>query len=473
MRIIRTTRITTVAFYVIPLIAGILYLLAFYPGVLTFDSVHQWDQLTKSAISNWHPAYHTILMWLITRIWYSPAAVVLFQVVVHSLVLGYGFNIFFRQGIPFYILLLGTLIVSFVPIYEMMIVTLWKDVLYSLFLLLLTLYLYKMVQSKGAWITIGHNWVYFSITVMNVSLLRHNGFPVAFGVLIMCLIVFSQRKHFAKALVLSTILLIFFIGPVYKIFKVDNSFRLPAALVFIHPIAAHIDAGTTITSAEAELLNQIFSLEKGWPYSCYDATIMSYQGVFFQPVLDHPIELAKIFFRLTLKNPGVTLRHFFCLSSFLWQINQPKGVYLETYELDNINLVYYPNWKQYETIISQDPKLPNLYNVIFTIIDKLKILDRNLILWRPAIYLYTFLFVVVLTWFRSRNPFVFLLLIPNLIQSSIIALTTQLQALRYEFPVYLTTLVFSLPLLYLAVNKADSLGNEEYFLGRVADDSNV
>jgi hypothetical protein len=56
-------------FYIIPLIVGLIYWLAFFPGVMSYDSVSQWDQLSTFKITDLHPAFHTILMWMLTRVW--------------------------------------------------------------------------------------------------------------------------------------------------------------------------------------------------------------------------------------------------------------------------------------------------------------------------------------------------------------------------------------------------------------------
>ena len=43
-------------------------LLAYWPGILVSDSMVQWHQAQTGAISNWHPAYNTIYIMILTKI---------------------------------------------------------------------------------------------------------------------------------------------------------------------------------------------------------------------------------------------------------------------------------------------------------------------------------------------------------------------------------------------------------------------
>ena len=43
------------------------YLSAFWPGILGPDAQDQWQQATTGQIGNWHPAFHTLNFWLISK----------------------------------------------------------------------------------------------------------------------------------------------------------------------------------------------------------------------------------------------------------------------------------------------------------------------------------------------------------------------------------------------------------------------
>jgi uncharacterized membrane protein YjfL (UPF0719 family) len=49
------------------------YLLAFWPGLMSPDSLEQWRHIVQGQFNNDHPAFHTLTTWLITRVWIVPA----------------------------------------------------------------------------------------------------------------------------------------------------------------------------------------------------------------------------------------------------------------------------------------------------------------------------------------------------------------------------------------------------------------
>jgi hypothetical protein len=77
-----------------------IYLLAYWPGLMSYDSLQQWEQMTTGQLDNWHPAFHTMSNWLITRLWLSPAAVALTQIATLSLLVGWTVARIRRLGAP-------------------------------------------------------------------------------------------------------------------------------------------------------------------------------------------------------------------------------------------------------------------------------------------------------------------------------------------------------------------------------------
>ena len=444
-------RILFVIFLTIPLISGLIYWLAFFPGILSYDSIFQWDELSRFQFSNWHPALHTIIFWFLTRFWHSPAIMSLFQIIVFSVVIAYGLITFLDFGLPAPLLIVLDMIISIVPLNGMMQITIWKDVIYSISILLLSIFLLKIIHSKGEWVSLGRNWIYLGFAVACVTLFRHNGFPVAYGTLLMLWIGFRQKQWFYYAFISSLIFTVVVIGPLYKALRVNRSASQPVGIVFIHPIAAHVRAGASFTVDEAAFLNSILPIRQGWPYSCYDATVLLYEGLNFNPVGENPLYAAGILGRLTLNSPIVSLKHFYCLSSFIWDPIQPAGVPLETVytynELTSVN----PEWLVYASEVTQKPKLPVVRELIIKVMDSYTQLDPGKILWRPAVYLYVYIFAVLLYVYRRKDKLFLFLLAPPLYQSLVIAVTTQLQAVRYQYPVYLISMLFTVPLVYLAL----------------------
>ena len=452
--------------YIIPLLAGLIYWLAFFPGVMSFDSVSQWDQLSTFKITNLHPAAHTILEWILTRIWYSPAIISLFQVLIASLVIGYGLNTIQKVGrIPGYILIILSFLFTANPIVGIMNVTLWKDVLYSLAILLLTIVLLKLVSSDGEWILKPSHFVLLGCTLPIIWLFRFNGFPVVLVSMIAMVIVYKKYfKHFVYSTLIAIAIILFVFGPVYSWFEVNRELVFNYGIAFIHPVVPYVNNQTDLaylSDREKQYLNQIYPLKNTWSYSCYDATVFYYLNANFLPVIGDPFTMLKIFTRLAIHDPKIMINHFICLSSFIWQPNQPKNVYLETILLDNYNVDQHPSWEIYKYVVSQNSLLPEVRDFIKHIVDAEWNRDVNRLVWRPALYLYLFLGSLFFCVYKTGRKKWLLLSVPLIAQSIGIMLTAQNQALRYQYPVYLIAMLFTVPLIMIGFKNSVTIYPED------------
>lgn len=430
-----------------------LYLGAFWPGILSYDSLSQFDQATRNAYTDWHPVFHTLNLKFLLLFWKSPAVMALFQILALSLVAGYGLYVFRKKGVPRVIILLVCLLFSLNLINGMLVITLWKDVLYSISVMLLNILVINVVDTAGGWLRPARNWILLGITGGLVTLYRHNGFPIP--VITMLALAGAYRAHWKDLLkstaVLAVMLLVVY-GAIYPLFHVEKDSGQPASVVFVHPLDAEInnlkDYQNTLSANDLSYLNAIYPLKKGWSYSCYDATVFFYQIINFAPLQKDPLRALEILIKLASRDPKILVRHFFCLSSFTWRLDQPDGVYLESVLYTSIDATVYPAWTQYQPMIAQRSALPAMRQVVMGMQDLSTRIDPRKISWRPAIYLYLFAAAVIATALSNKNAKLLLILVPVAAQTAIIMLVAQLEAVRYQYPVYLVSMAFTLPLLF-------------------------
>jgi len=74
-----------------------------------------------------------------------------------------------------------------------------------------------------------------------------------------------------------------------------------------------------------------------------------------------------------------------------------------------------------------------------------------MLLWRPALHMYAFMLGLILYVVRSRNSKWLILSVPLLTQSMVLMFTAQLQAVRYQYPVYLISMLFTIPLVIVGI----------------------
>lgn len=208
--------------YTVPIIVTFsVYLLAHWPGVMTNDSIDQWNQVFTGVFNGWHPAFHTFNIWFLTRISASPAIVAFAQIIATSCVIAWGLDELRKNGASAWAIWSTVILFCLLPLYPQITITLWKDVAYSVSVLALSILALKMVFSHGIWLATKSAWIKLGIVAALVALHRHNGPPVAFSFLIIAGLYYRfYWKQLLKALVLGVGLWIFVTGPVYKYFKV-------------------------------------------------------------------------------------------------------------------------------------------------------------------------------------------------------------------------------------------------------------
>ena len=122
--------------FLIPFCLFMFLLLVFSPGIISYDSNNQWEQIVSGNINNAHPFFTTYFMLLLSKIWNSPTVVLVFQVFIFSY---FWMNIarIIRENNKksFKKILIYTIVISFIPIISLYSITLWKDILYSYYLM--------------------------------------------------------------------------------------------------------------------------------------------------------------------------------------------------------------------------------------------------------------------------------------------------------------------------------------------------
>lgn len=447
--------------YILPmLVVWFLFLLAFWPGILTADSIDQWGQIIEGRYSDWHPVSHTLVIWLTTRLWNSPAAFVILQIFALSLTVSWGLSGLKKIGLTSFGAWFTSGLFAISPVNSTFVITLWKDVLYSVSFLLLTIIILLMVITRGKWINSNLSWIGLGFVCAFVTLFRHNGFPVALTTLVLLIIIF-RKLYFKKLLFALLIYLSIWFGvrgPLYSILKVDSPDYVTPTLL-IHHIGAHLNSGTYFTEQELTFLNSLRTVDDKWGYSCYfvDPTIFNSKFNWYL-AKENKQQIQSIFLRTLLINPRVNLRHMLCSSSLVWRITQPTDGPLNTFSIWRDTEIHsiIPNKLDLETKSRLSSMVPYLFNWIASTV-------RFALVWRPAIYLYLALLLSIILSLRFHNWRYLLVPVPVIVQSAILMLVNSGQDVRYQYGVYLVGL-FLLSTTFLS-------GCSEGFLNQIVSDS--
>ena len=425
-------------YYALPcIVVWSAYLLAFWPGLMSPDSIGQWGQMLTGSYSDVIVPLHTMTNWLVTRAWLSPAAPATMQLVILGVLIGLGLQQLRRLGAPRAVTWVICALLALSPAISSLVITLWKDIPYTVLTLALTLLVFDIVVSHGNSLRRRAYWLLLGVIGGLVAAYRYNGPVPAFGTLMILLIAYHPWKRQLLLSLLTAIALWQGVQvPLYNVLHVQRA-RWTSLQPILFQVAAHVAAGTELSREERSYLEDARSLADGWQYDCHSIDSTLFSGRFNLGVVDKdPHRIIEIWWDLTRRNPLVNLEHIVCNSTLVWQVTQPGSACLHTVPIfiENGNvrtIASNPYGLREHSLLPQiEPLLTSLY--MWTIEN-----SQVWLVWRPALYLYLALGSVALVALRVRTWRYLLILLPVCLNALALALTATDCDSRFHFPIYL------------------------------------
>jgi len=436
--------------YAVPcLVVWSVSLLTFWPGMMSPDSLWQWDQMLSGKYYDNHPAAHTLTIWLVTRVWLSPAAYALAQIAALAFTFALAMRELALAGVSRWVQIALTALFALSPVNNVMVVTLWKDIPYAIALLGLFWMLLRVWRTGGGWLHSRRAVALAAVLLAAVALFRHNGPPVALLTLLAFPLVGRGVPMRRIALIGGWALALVLVvrSVVYPAFDVTPTPPWFARQVQIHQLGAYATHSGQLDNADRALLERLLPLDE-WRrrYSCYSVGLLLYGA----PTMDLALFDARVdtftnlWLRLVVRDPATLIRHQLCLTSLIWRVTQPADGYLSTREKQFISE------GGADLGLVPSSVLPGLRDLLASWLVWLERPDVIWLVWRPATYLYLALFCVLTTSIRRRSLPTLGLALPVVAQSLVWMLVLTVQDFRFQYPVYLIALV-SLGLLFTPV----------------------
>jgi len=437
-----------------------LYLLAFWPGILSQDSIDQWGQMLQGHLIDKHPAFHTMLLWLITRLWLSPAAVALVQIALMAAIVGLGLAWLRSNGVPAWVTWVVCALVAGSLVNGLMVVTLWKDILFTISDVALTLLVLSLVRSGPQRL---HNIAFLvglaSVGLL-VALLRHNGPLVAFGTLGILICAYPRYWLRLGAVLACVVALWLGIrGPFYRALQVEPMPTWFALQPVMDDIGIFVSGGAIdrLDAPSRQLLNALHPLADGW--NAFDCRL---PFAFMQEQMDLDVinknsdRLTRINLALMVENPGFLIRRLFDCNSVVWRISQPEDGLLLSANLaldsagQTMLIIRSPNPVGLQTR-SRLPELESWLSRVYFLTQTPSVIGW---VWRPALYTYLLCAGTLLAAVRLRNWRYLLLLAPALLTTLLYLLLPISSEFRYHYVVILDCLLLALPLQFILPPRA-------------------
>lgn len=433
----KNNKIFNILLYTLPvLIIFTIVLLAYWPGILVSDSMVQWHQAQTGDFTDWHPAYNTIYISLLTKIWNNPGFVLFVQCLILSLSVAFILTRLEKYyKINKIYLFIVSIIFALIPLNFNFAVTLLKDTLYSTFILLFTGLIIEIINDSNFF----KNWkkcLLLFITLLAITLFRHNGIIVALLTMFILIIKYRRQKgiYIVFASWLIAYLLLTNVG--FKVLNVQEGSYANKYGPISHVFARLLNTdGVYLSDKELETLSKytdIDTLKETYnPYNM-DYSINS-QNI--DAIKESGDEYLKFALKVFSRYPKIVMEHYVHLTSFLYS---PMPFY-GSYTVGMFTETDLWEYKDVYPQLNENSKIPGLLNILKRI--EIKYQDGTLGIYtmRPALYMYLSIIFICILCYIKKNKNLLLILLPFLFNTLSLVPAIPVAMTRY---VYSTMLVF-------------------------------
>ena len=428
-------------------------LLAYWPGILVSDSVFQWDQAQTGNITNWHPAYNTYYIMILSKIWNNPGLILAIQCIVLSFSIGGFFNRLEKYyGVNKKYLLICSFIIAIIPLNFNAAVILLKDTIYSALLLILVNITIDIINNKDYFENIKNGFI-FGFVLLAIMLSRHNGI-VTVALYSIFLMFFYKKKKILYIASISSIIIYFLMTTVgFSILNIkeDNYANKYAPISHIYARILN-EKPSLLSEKEMETLSEYVDIDK--LKETYHPNNMDYSigAQKMSAIRENGKKYLSLAIGTFFKDPLIFVEHYLCLDAYLYNPfpfynSDYVGMFIET-DLWKFKDVY-PN-------LNENSKISFLLPILKKV--SLKYQEGNIgqITMRPPLYLYLSFIITILIAKYKKYKKLFFIGIISLFNTIGLAIAMPVPMVRYVYPTILIgqlVIVFGIYELYDYIKK--------------------
>lgn len=257
---IKISDIFKYSFY--PLVGFTLEFIKNYPAKLTPDSYDQLRQIYGQELyNNVHAIGHTLYCALLMKIMNTPAIVIVVQLVLMSLVVGFALAYFRAKEYPNRLLIIVSIFFGTFPPNKDIITYFWKDIPYSIAILFMTIlliiYIDKNKDIKTSFLIFG------GIALTGIQVFRHNGIIVYIFVLIAILVLYKKYRttKYLLPIILSIVLIFAIRFIAFNIINTQPNYYGTKYAIFAKSVVSVIAKGGNINTQQIEEIAEIVPLD--------------------------------------------------------------------------------------------------------------------------------------------------------------------------------------------------------------------
>ena len=252
--------------FIIIFVCWIPYFLIYYPGLFSSDSISEITMIVNGDFNDHHTVIHLLFclipykigMFIFKSETIAASLITLFQMATMAIIYAYTIKFLSNRKISKKILILILLYFAVLPVHAYYSITIWKDVIFSGCVLLLTLELIKLLEKKQ--LTIKNSYSFIIVSIITI-LFRNNAIYMYVLLAIVTVVVF--RKNLKTILLM--LLIVFgtygFIkGPVYNQFNIKKSSSSEYIAIPLQQIGRMAYKDVKFTKYEKKMINKIIPI---------------------------------------------------------------------------------------------------------------------------------------------------------------------------------------------------------------------
>ena len=442
--------------FLIPIIIFSIYLCVFNPGIATIDTFNQLHQISSGHFTNWHPFFHTFIEMLCLKVYPSTLSVCIFQILIFSamwtVICKYNRDDDVEDNSPFKLQVIFSVLICLIPINALYSITLWKDILFSYFMMFICFLAYMMVDRKG---NVDYKFIILMALFMAfVAELRGNGMYVVLVVMVIYAIYLFWKKNrrMAALLLILTVTFILLISSLNTLYDVEDNEK-DAMMTKIAHMLADYDLNLEIEDADRNKIHEVIAKDKikGYFVLTDSDTILAITD--YKKMESDRGTYISLAIKYSLKNPIHCLEYLLGSSPMVWNIVNGEDWVGRPYYMDGENDRLQLDFSRYYEKHNYTPSEPyenisyvNWGTPLFTFLNLLSLgfegfVVTDTIFDSPALYMYLSIIILVMISIIIRSKEIYLMYAANFLNIIIVFASMPIQDNRY---LYANLLVFYL-----------------------------
>lgn len=299
------------------------YLLYYYPGNVLIDSTIQIMQgMGDLKLTNHHPAIHTGIITLCLKFGHLLTNNYNFGVFLYTFLqtiatcLIFSFTIYYmaRKKVPTTIRTISLLFYALCPTIAFFTMTMYKDIPFALFMLLLTICMVEIMTNRENFVKSKLRLIFTAIIVFGACIFRNNGlYAVILTFLVLLVILKKYKLKVCLVFFTGIVACLIVTGPVYKILGIEQGSPKEALSVVFQQFARLSKYEVNnLTEEEKEIIYRYIPVENlGELYNPVFADPVK-SNVSEEEISKDKVTVIKMYLSLALKYPKHTIASLIC-----------------------------------------------------------------------------------------------------------------------------------------------------------------